>query len=128
MNQSGRPVASVLAYFNIDPADLLVIHDDIDVPFGRMKLAFGGGNGGHNGLRSVEAAIGTRDYSRLKIGVGRPPGRTDPADFVLSTFSKVEREEVDFLLDDAADVVELFLTDPERAQQSANSRRPGLPD
>lgn len=128
MNESGRPVASVLAYFKIEPADLLVIHDDIDVPFGRMKLAFGGGNGGHNGLRSVETAIGTRDYARLKIGVGRPPSRIDPADFVLNTFSKTERAEIDFLLDDAADVVEVFVSDPERAQQQANSRRPGLPD
>ena len=125
MNESGRPVVSVARYFRIDPPDLLVIYDDIDLPFGRLKLAFEGGHGGHNGLRSVEAALGTREYPRLKVGVGRPPGAMDPAAYVLKPFSKAEREEVDFQIEDAADAVEQFLVDPIAAQQSANSRRPG---
>lgn len=124
MNESGRPVASVAKYFKIEFEDLVVIYDDIDLPFGRLKLAFEGGHGGHNGLRSVEAALGTREYARLKVGVGRPPGRMDPAAYVLKPFTKSEREEVDFLIEDAADAVEQFLVDPISAQQTANSRRP----
>lgn len=124
MNESGRPVASVAKYFKIEPSDLLVIYDDIDLPFGRLKLAFEGGHGGHNGLRSVEASLGTNEYPRLKVGVGRPPGRMDPAAYVLKPFSKIQREEVDFQIEDAADAVEQFLVDPIAAQQSANSRRP----
>jgi PTH1 family peptidyl-tRNA hydrolase len=124
MNESGRPVVSVAKYFKIEIEDLLVIYDDIDLPFGRLKLSFEGGHGGHNGLRSVEAALGTREYPRLKVGVGRPPGRMDPAAYVLKPFSKAERAEVDFLLEYAADAVEQFLVDPIAAQQSANSRRP----
>lgn len=124
MNESGRPVASVAKYFKIELEDLLVVYDDIDLPFGRLKLAFEGGHGGHNGLRSVEAALGTKEYPRLKVGVGRPPGRMDPAAYVLKPFSKAQREEVDFQIEDAADAVEQFLTDPIAAQQSANSRRP----
>lgn len=124
MNECGRSVASVVKYFKIELEDLLVIYDDIDLPFGRLKLAFEGGHGGHNGLRSVEAALGTREYPRLKVGVGRPPGRMDPAAYVLKPFTKTQREEVDFQIEDAADAVEHFLVDPIAAQQSANSRRP----
>ena len=125
MNESGRHVAAVLDYFKIAPEDAVVIHDDIDLPFGRLKLVFDGGHGGHNGLRSVEAALGTQEYARMKIGVGRPPGRMDPAAYVLKRFSKTERAEVDFLIEDAADAVVEFLSDPVRAQQTANSRRVG---
>lgn len=125
MNESGRHVAAVLDYFKIAPEDTVVIHDDIDLPFGRLKLVFDGGHGGHNGLRSVEAALGTQEYGRLKVGVGRPPGRMDPATYVLKRFSKIERTEVDFLIEDAADAVEEFLIDPVQAQQTANSRRAG---
>lgn len=123
MNESGFPVRSVLTYFKVEPSQAIMIYDDIDLPFGRLKLAFDGGHGGHNGLRSVEAALGTKEYPRLKVGLGRPPGRMDPATFVLKSFGKSEREEVDFMIEDAADAVEEFLTDPIKAQQSANSRR-----
>lgn len=128
MNESGRSVASLLSYFKIEIDDLLVIHDDIDLPFGRLKVQFGGGNAGHNGLKSVERSLGTNEFTRLKVGVGRPPGRMDPAAFVLQRFSGTEREEIDFLVEDGADVVEEWVTDPIRAQQTAGSRRPGGPE
>lgn len=124
MNQSGGPVRSMVDYFGIEVADLLVIHDDIDLPFGRLRLQVGGGTGGHNGLRSVEATLATRDFTRLKFGVGRPPGRMDPADFVLRRFAKAERAEVDLMIADAADVVDLWVTDVEGATRRAGERRP----
>ena len=125
MNESGRGVASLLSYFGIEVGDLLVAHDDIDLPFGRLKVQFGGGNAGHNGLKSVERSLGTNEFARLKVGVGRPPGRKDPAAHVLERFTRVEREEVDFLVDDGADVVEAWVTDPVKAQNLAGARRPG---
>ncbi len=125
MNQSGAPVEAVISYYKIELSDLLVVHDDIDLEFGRLRIQNGGGTGGHNGLRSIEAGLGTRDFARLKIGAGRPPVGVDPADYVLSRFSKTEREEVDRLVVDAADVVESWPADPARAQERAAHRRPG---
>lgn len=124
MNQSGGPVRSMVDYFGIEVADLLVVHDDIDLPFGRLRLQVGGGTGGHNGLRSVEASLATRDFTRLKFGVGRPPGRMDPADFVLRRFAKAERAEVDLMIADAADTVDLWVTDVDAATRRAGERRP----
>ena len=123
MNESGRAVAGLASYFKIVPADILVIHDDIDLPFGKLRLQVGGGSGGHNGIKSVESAFGAREFSRLKIGVGRPPGSQDPADFVLRRFSKSERPEVDLMVSDAADTVELWLRDREAARLAAADRR-----
>jgi peptidyl-tRNA hydrolase, PTH1 family len=125
MNESGGPVKAALDYHKTDLADLLVLHDDIDLEFGRLRLQVGGGTGGHNGLKSMERSLGTREFSRLKIGVGRPPGRQDPAKFVLERFSKEQRGEVDLQVEDAADVVEKWLTDPQRAQEMAAHRRVG---
>jgi peptidyl-tRNA hydrolase, PTH1 family len=122
MNESGRVVRSALSYYKVEPEDLLVIHDDIDLPFGRLRLQVGGGSGGHNGIRSVESALGTKIFSRLKIGVGRPPGSQDPADYVLNRFSKSERLDVDVMIEDAADVVERWLDDRARAQEQAALR------
>lgn len=122
MNESGGAIQSALAYHKILPADLLVIHDDIDLAFGRLRVQVAGGSGGHNGIRSVEKALGTKEFSRLKVGVGRPPGSMDPADFVLKRFSKTERPEVDVMVRDAADVVRLWLDDRERAQEQAAHR------
>jgi PTH1 family peptidyl-tRNA hydrolase len=122
MNESGRAVRSLLDYFRLAPEDILVIHDDIDLPFGRLRLQVGGGSGGHNGLRSIESALGTKEFSRLKLGVGRPPGPMDPADFVLRPFTRAERPEVDLMIEDAADVVELWPSDPTRAQELAARR------
>ncbi|MXZ68936.1 MAG: aminoacyl-tRNA hydrolase [Acidimicrobiia bacterium] len=124
MNVSGPPVRALIDYYKVVPEDLLVIHDDIDLPFGRLRLRSGHGHGGHNGVRSIVGSLGTADFWRLKLGLGRPPGRMDPADYVLSRFSAAQREDVDHLVADAADVVERFMTDPERAMELAGGRRP----
>ncbi len=122
MNESGGAVKAALAYYKVVSADLLVIHDDIDLAFGRLRIQVAGGSGGHNGIRSVEKSLGTKEFSRLKIGVGRPPGSMDPADFVLRPFSKGERSEVGLLVEDAADVVEQWLGNRDRAQENAAHR------
>lgn len=109
MNESGGPVRGLLDYHSIDPADLVVIHDELDIPFATVRLKRGGGEGGHNGLRSITRSLGTKDYLRVRVGIGRPPGRQDPADFVLRDFSATEREELPFLFSDAADAAELLL-------------------
>ncbi len=124
MNESGGPVRSVLSYYKASAGDLLVVHDDIDLAFGRLRVQVGGGSGGHNGIRSIEHLLGSREFSRLKVGVGRPTGSMDPADFVLRRFSKTERPEVDLLVEDGADVVERWLEDPIKAQEQASHRRP----
>lgn len=124
MNESGPPVQAVAAYFGTEVEDLLVLHDDIDLGFGRLRVAHDRGAGGHNGIRSIAQSLGTEAFWRLKIGVGRPPGRMDPAAFVLSRFSSAEGSEVDLMVEDAADVVETWLTDPERAREQASHRTP----
>lgn len=106
MNESGGPVARLAAYHKTPPERLLVIHDEIDLPFGTLRLKQGGGDNGHNGLRSVRAALGTGDFCRLRIGVGRPAGRMDPAVYVLKPFTAAERRELDLLVDRAADAAE----------------------
>lgn len=122
MNESGGPVRAVLDYHKATADDLLVVYDDIDLEFGRLRLRDEGGSGGHNGLRSIERSLGSPGYARLKLGVGRPPSRIDPADYVLRPFAKAERPEVDTLVEDAADVVELWLADFARAQERAALR------
>ena len=124
MNESGGPVSATLRHFKSAVDDLLVIHDDIDLDFGRLRVQVGGGSGGHNGIRSLEKSLGTREFSRLKVGVGRPPGSQDPAAFVPKRFSSKERIEMDLVVVDAADVVERWVTDPARAQEQAAHRRP----
>jgi PTH1 family peptidyl-tRNA hydrolase len=109
MNVSGGPVAGLVKYFSVDPADLVVVHDDLDLGFGVIRLKRGGGEGGHNGLRSISQSLGTKDYLRVRFGIGRPPGRQDPADYVLSDFSPSERKELDFLVDRAADATEALI-------------------
>jgi peptidyl-tRNA hydrolase, PTH1 family len=111
MNVSGGPVAGLVRYFSVSPADLLVVHDDLDLGFGVVRLKLGGGEGGHNGLRSTSSSIGTRDYLRVRFGIGRPPGRQDPADFVLKRFSAAEKKELEFAVDLAADAVEALLSE-----------------
>jgi PTH1 family peptidyl-tRNA hydrolase len=111
MNVSGGPVAGLLRYYGVAPTDLVVVHDDLDLGFGVVRLKQGGGEGGHNGLRSISASIGTKDYLRVRFGIGRPPGRQDPADFVLKRFSGAERKELEFAVDLATDAAEALLRD-----------------
>ncbi|MFL4478118.1 aminoacyl-tRNA hydrolase [Paeniglutamicibacter sp. ORCA_105] len=106
MNLSGGPVANLAKFFGIDPAHVIAVHDEIDIPFDTVKLKFGGGEGGHNGLRDISKALGTKDYLRVRVGVGRPPGRMETADYVLKDFSKDEKKSLPFLTDAAADAVE----------------------
>ncbi|MDE0168441.1 MAG: aminoacyl-tRNA hydrolase [bacterium] len=124
MNVCGSAVRAVLSYYKVRPSQLLVVHDDIDLPFGRLRLHEGRGHGGHNGVRSVISDLGTRDFWRLKVGLGRPPGRMDPAAFVLGRFTREERTEVDHLIADAAGVVRTFMSDADRAVAQAAGRRP----
>jgi PTH1 family peptidyl-tRNA hydrolase len=109
MNESGGPVSALLKFYKVEPAQLVVVHDEIDIPYAQLRLKLGGGEGGHNGLRSISRSIGTRDYLRVRVGVGRPPGRQDPADFVLRDFSSTERKDLPVLLEEAADATELLL-------------------
>lgn len=118
MNLSGRPVAALRDFYKIPPERIVVIHDDLDVPFGEIRLKRGGGAGGHNGLRSVSAALGTPDYLRVRFGIGRPPGRMDPAVFVLRDFAAAERKELPLLIDHAADAAEAVLRDGLEAAQN----------
>jgi PTH1 family peptidyl-tRNA hydrolase len=125
MNEVGGPVSALLKYFKASPSELLVIHDDIDLGFGRLRFQVGGGSGGHNGLRSTEKSLGTPDFARLKIGVGRPPGKLDPAVYVLRRFTKAERVEMDIVVEDGAEVALRWLEDAVAARDLAGSRRPG---
>ncbi|MCF7551287.1 MULTISPECIES: aminoacyl-tRNA hydrolase [Pseudonocardia] len=111
MNESGGPVAGLARYFSVGAEDLVVAHDDLDLGFGVVRVKRGGGEGGHNGLRSISRSLGTKDYLRLRFGIGRPPGRQDPADFVLKKFSGTEQKELDLAVDLAADAVEALLAD-----------------
>jgi PTH1 family peptidyl-tRNA hydrolase len=106
MNLSGGPVAGAARFFSVAPTDVVVVHDDLDLDFGVVRLKRGGGEGGHNGLRSISKSLGTKDYLRVRFGIGRPPGRQDPADYVLKRWSSTERRELDVSLELAADAVE----------------------
>ena len=110
MNLSGRPVAALLAFYKIPPERLVVIHDELDIPFGAVWLKLGGGDNGHNGLRSITQALGTREYYRVRFGIGRPPGRMDAAVYVLRDFTAAERKELPLLLDRCADAAETLIT------------------
>lgn len=107
MNESGGPIKAVLDFTKAE--DLVAIHDELDIPLGALRIKFGGGDNGHNGLRSIRKSLGTGDFYRVRCGVGRPPGRQDPADYVLSDFRSSERQEVDLEVADAADAVEFLM-------------------
>jgi len=117
MNLSGGPVAALLKFYSLDPSRLIVVHDELDIPFDRIRLKQGGGHGGHNGLRDIIAATGSADFIRVRVGIGRPPGRQPAADFVLRDFSSEERKVLPNLLADAADAVELIATEGLTAAQ-----------
>jgi PTH1 family peptidyl-tRNA hydrolase len=110
MNESGGPIAALSRFYKIPAEQLIVVHDELDLPFGALRLKRGGGEGGHNGLRSVSPALGSKEYVRVRFGIGRPPGRQDPADYVLREFGSAERKELEFLVDRAADAAELVLS------------------
>ncbi|RFD26463.1 aminoacyl-tRNA hydrolase [Mycobacterium uberis] len=109
MNESGQQVEPLAKFYSVAPTDIIVIHDDLDLEFGRIRLKFGGGEGGHNGLRSVAAALGTKDFQRVRIGIGRPPYHKDPASFVLDNFTTAERVQVPTICEQAADATELLV-------------------
>ncbi len=110
MNLSGGPIAALRAFYKIPASRIVVIHDELDLPFGVVRLKLGGGDNGHNGLRSITSALGTKEYNRIRIGIGRPPGRMDPADYVLRNFSPAERTELPHVLGRAAEATEALLT------------------
>jgi PTH1 family peptidyl-tRNA hydrolase len=117
MNVSGGPVSALARFYDVDPSRVVAVHDEIDIPFNTVKLKIGGGEGGHNGLRDISKALATKDYLRVRVGVGRPPGRMDTADYVLRDFAPAEKKELPFLLDDASDAVELLISEGLTAAQ-----------
>ena len=132
MNESGGPVTALMKFFSVEVDRLLVVHDELDIPAGDVRLKKGGGEGGHNGLRSISSALGTKDYLRVRVGIGRPPGRMDAADFVLRDFGTTERKELPFLIGDSADAVEMVVTRGLTAAQqrfhSSVASRPESPE
>jgi len=110
MNTSGGPVSSLTKYFGVPPERTVVLHDELDLPFDSLKVKQGGGHGGHNGLRDIAKAMNSPEFFRVRIGIGRPPGRQDPADFVLRPFGSTERAALGVLLEDAADAVDVLIT------------------
>ncbi len=119
MNLSGGPVSGLLGFYKVPVERLVVVHDELDLPYGVLRLKRGGGEGGHNGLKSISKSLGDKDYVRVRFGIGRPPGRKDPADYVLEDFSSGERKELLLFLEQAADAVEAVVTDGlEKAQNS----------
>lgn len=122
MNESGGPVSTVAKFYGVEPAAIVAVHDELDIAFGTLRTKLGGGDNGHNGLRSMRAALGTGDFHRVRVGIGRPRGRQDVSDFVLSNYSTAERKELPLQVVEAADAVECLVTEGlERAQQRFNS-------
>ncbi|MFO7244694.1 MAG: aminoacyl-tRNA hydrolase [Actinomycetes bacterium] len=122
MNRSGGPTSTLAKYYGVAPTDIVVIHDDLDLPFGTIRLKRGGGSGGHNGLKDLAKALGGPDFIRVRVGIGRPPDRQDPADFVLRPFSAAERKELDLIVSEAADaVLDVLAVGLEAAQQKWHS-------
>ena len=122
MNESGGPVSTIAKFYGVAPDGIIAIHDELDIAFGTLRVKYGGGDNGHNGLRSMRGSLGTGDFYRVRAGIGRPPGRQAVADFVLSDYSAVERKELPFQVGDAADAVECLVTDGlEKTQSRFNS-------
>lgn len=109
MNTSGGPVSALAQFYDINPDRIIAVHDELDIPFDTIKLKIGGGEGGHNGLRDITKALGTKDYYRVRTGIGRPPGRMDTADFVLKPFSSTEAKDLPFLISNAADATMMLV-------------------
>jgi PTH1 family peptidyl-tRNA hydrolase len=111
MNTSGGPVSALLKFYSLGVDRLIVVHDELDIPFDTVRLKLGGGHGGHNGLRDIQKAAGSPEFTRVRVGIGRPPGRMDAADYVLRDFAGSERDALPNLLSDAADAVEAVVSD-----------------
>ena len=111
MNESGGPVKALASHFSVPVERTVIVHDELDIPFGALRLKQGGGDGGHNGLRSIRRSLGTGDTMRVRIGIGRPPGRQDPADYVLKPFSAAQRDDLPGVLERAGDAMEGVLRD-----------------
>jgi PTH1 family peptidyl-tRNA hydrolase len=111
MNESGGPVKALRDYYDVPVERLVVVHDELDLPYGSLRVKLGGGDNGHNGLRSLRRVLGTGEFHRVRVGVGRPPGRLDPAEFLLRDFTPAERKELDGYVDRAADAVESLICD-----------------
>ena len=117
MNTSGGPVANLAKFYGIDPDHVIVIHDELDIPANDIRIKFSGGHAGHNGLRDIIAALGTNDYIRIRVGIGRPPGQMPTADYVLKNFSSTEKKELPTTLELAADAVEAVIKEGLTAAQ-----------
>jgi peptidyl-tRNA hydrolase, PTH1 family len=122
MNESGGPVSTLAKFYKVPVERIIAVHDELDIPFGALRVKLGGGDNGHNGLRSMRASLGTGDFHRVRVGVGRPPGRQDPADFLLSNFTAAERKELDMNVVEAADAVESLVADGLEATQQRFNR------
>ena len=121
MNESGGAVSTLAKFYKVPPERIIAVHDELDIPYGALRVKLGGGDNGHNGLRSMRTSLGTGDFYRVRVGIGRPPGRQDPADFVLSNYSATERKELEINLVEAADAVESLVADGlEKTQQRFN--------
>ena len=122
MNETGWAVTRLLSYYKLEPAQMIVIHDELDIEPGQLRVKFGGGDNGHNGLKAIRKSLGSGDFFRVRIGVGRPPGRQDPADYLLSNFPASAREAVEVELGRAADAVEsLVLVGLDKTQSAFNN-------
>ena len=122
MNESGGPVSALRDFFKVPLERLVVVHDELDLPYAGLRLKLGGGDNGHNGLKSLRRSLGSGDFNRVRFGIGRPPGRMDAAAFVLRDFSAAERKELDVLVDHAADAIEALVVDGmEKAQNTFNT-------
>jgi peptidyl-tRNA hydrolase, PTH1 family len=121
MNESGGAVSTLAKFYKVPPERIIAVHDELDIPYGALRIKLGGGDNGHNGLRSMRSSLGTGDFYRVRVGIGRPPGRQDPADFVLSNYSAAERKELEMNVVEAADAVESLVADGlEKTQQRFN--------
>ncbi len=119
MNETGGPVKALANFYSVEPTKIIALHDELDIPFAAIRTKLAGGDNGHNGLKSMTSSFGTPDYYRIRLGIGRPMGEQDPADFVLKAFSKVEQKELPEFIDRGADVVESLITKGLEATQSA---------
>ena len=122
MNETGGPIKALANFYSVEPKNIIVLHDELDIPYAAIRSKNGGGDNGHNGLKSMTSAFGTPEYFRVRLGIGRPMGEQDPADFVLKAFSKVEQKELGEFIDRGADVVESLISEGlERTQTRYNS-------